>query len=161
MNAPTPWLVEILFLFSSSISIFYRILTAAPLLAFIYLICLFAYAIGYIKLRPPEPIMFHSPLCIFNLFIFCTLLLGKFAFANAQNSTSVTTTFTTFRPIFTVPAFADVGMYSYFLTNNSRPPSLLANNFDTLYTLPSTCRLTRTQGNQHRRRITDFELWSF
>ena len=106
MNTPVPWLVEVLFLFSSSISIFYRILATAPLLASIYLLFLFAYAIGCIKLRPPHPIMFHSPLCIFNLFIFCTLLLGKFA--NAQNATLTTTTF---RPIFTVPASADVGMY--------------------------------------------------
>ena len=106
MNTPTPWLVEVLFLFSSSISIFYRTLAAAPLLAFIYLLFLFTYAIGCIKLRPPNPIMFHSPLCIFNLFIFCTLLLSRFA--NAQNATSTTTSF---RPIFTVPASADVGMY--------------------------------------------------
>ena len=111
MNTPTPWLVEVLFLFSSSISIFYRTLAAAPLLAFIYLLFLFVYAIGYIKLRPPNPIMFHSPLCIFNLFIFCTLLLSRCA--NAQNATSITTSF---RPIFTVPASADVG--TYFLTES-------------------------------------------
>ena len=106
MNTPTPWLVEVLFLFSSSISIFHRTLAAVPLLAFIYLLFLFAYAIGCFKLRPPNPIMFHSPLCIVNLFIFCTLLLSSFA--NAQNATSTTTSF---RPIFTVPASADVGMY--------------------------------------------------
>ena len=141
MNTPTPWLVEVLFLFSSSISIFYRTLAAAPLLAFLYLLFLFAYAIGCIKLRPPNPIMFHSPLCIFNLFIFCTLLLSRFA--NAQNTTSTTTRF---RPIFTVPASADVGMY--FLIKKS---FLFANNFTHYH------RVVVSQGNQHRRRNTDSE----
>ena len=141
MNAPTPWLVEVLFLFSSSISIFYRTLAAAPLLAFIYLLFLFAYAIGCIKLRPPNPIMFHSPLCIFNLFIFCTLLLSRCA--NAQNATSLTTTF---RPIFTVPASADVGMYLF-----NRKSFLFANNFIDYH------RVVVSRGNQHRRSNTDSE----
>ena len=115
MNAPTPWLVEIVFIFSSSFSIFYRTLAFAPLLAFIYLVFLLAYAIGCIKLRPPDPIMFHSPLAIFNLFIFCTLQLSRFT--NAQHTTLTTTPnpaalSTTFRPIFTVPASANVGMYT-------------------------------------------------
>ena len=128
MNNPTPWLVEVLFLFSSSISIFYRSLAVAPLLASIYLLFLFAYAIGCIKLRPPDPIMFQSPLCIFNLFIFCTLLLS--GFANPQNTTSTPAT-TSFRPIFTVPASADVGMFCL----SEKSEFLFANDF-TYY--PST-----------------------
>lgn len=145
MNNPTPWLVEVLFLFSSSISIFYRSLAVAPLLASIYLLFLFAYAIGCIKLRPPDPIMFQSPLCIFNLFIFCTLLLS--GFANPQNTTPATTTF---RPIFTVPASADVGMFCWSESRNS--------------CLRTTLHITIhlwfhwVINVQHRRRKTDSEL---
>ena len=108
MNAPTPWLVETVFLYSSSLSIFNRALAAAPLLAVIYLLFIFLYAIGCFKLRPPDPIMFHSPLSIFNLFIFCTLQLSRFA--NGQTATPTTTSF---RPIFTVPSSADVGMFTF------------------------------------------------
>ena len=113
MDAPTPWFLEIVFLISSSISIFSRALAAAPLLAFIYLLSLLAYALGCFKLRPsPDPIMFHSPLSLFNLFIFCTLQLSRLS--NAQNATTTSLgagTSTTYRPIFTVPSSADIGMY--------------------------------------------------
>ena len=114
MDAPPLWLrvIEAVFLLSSSVSILDRAFAAAPLLAFIYLAFILAYAIGCFKLRPPDPIMFHSPLSIFNLFIFLTLQLGRFA--NAQNVITATTknagTPTTVRPEFTVPSAADVGM---------------------------------------------------
>ena len=111
MDGATPWLIECVFLLSSSLSILGRAFAIAPLLAFIYLVFLLAYALGCFKLRPPDPIMFHSPLSIFNLFIFCTLQLSKFS--NAQNAISTTTSYartpTSFRPIFTVPSSADVG----------------------------------------------------
>ena len=114
MDASPLWLrvIEAVFLLSSSVSILDRAFAAAPLLAFIYLAFIFAYAIGCFKLRPPDPIMFHSPLSIFNLFIFLTLQLSRFA--NAQKVITTTTTNagtpTTFRPEFTVPSSADVGM---------------------------------------------------
>lgn len=114
MDAPTPWLIELLFLWSSSLSILGRAFAASPLLACIYLVFILAYAIGCFKLHHPDPVMFHSPLSVFNLFIFCTLQLSRFS--NAQNPTSTTSqagTPTTFRPIFTVPSSADFGMYIF------------------------------------------------
>ena len=113
MDASTPWLVECVFLLSSSISILDLAFAAAPLLALIYLVFILAYASGCFKLRTPNPRMFHSPLSVYNLFIFSTLQLNRFS--NAQDVTSSTTLLagrpTSFRPIFTVPPSADVGMY--------------------------------------------------
>ena len=117
MDGPTPWLIETAFLVSSSLSILGRALSAAPLLAFIYLLFLLAYAIGCFKLRPPpDPIMFHSPVSIINLFIFCTVQLCRIS--NAQNESSAAsllaaTPTTSYRPIFTVPSSADAGMYVF------------------------------------------------
>lgn len=115
MDGPRPWLqvLERVFLLSSSVSIF-DALAAVPPFAFIYLAFIFAYAIGCFRLRPPDPpIMFQSPLSIFNLFFFLTLLLSRIS--NAQNVMSTTISLagtpTTFRPEFTVPSSADVGMY--------------------------------------------------
>ena len=146
MDAPTPWLIEIVFLISSSISIFGRALALAPLLAFIYLLSLLAYASGCFKLRPsPDPIMFHSPLSIFNLFIFCTLQLSRFS--NAQSATSTTTleagTPTSYRPIFTVPSSADTGMYiCSAISASSRPLDGLREVFQGQMTFssPTCCR---------------------
>lgn len=111
MDAVTPWQIEAVFLLSSSLSILGRAFAIAPLLAFIYLLFVLAYAIGCFKLRQPDPIMFHSPLSVFNLFIFCTLQLSRFS--NAQNAISSTTSYpgtpTSFRPIYTLPSSADVG----------------------------------------------------
>lgn len=99
------------FLFSSSLSILARAFAIAPILGLIYLLVLLTYALGWLKLRPPlDPIMFNSPLSAFNLFIFCTLQLSRFS--NAQHALSTTGTPTSFRPIFTVPSAADVGMYT-------------------------------------------------
>ena len=146
MDAPTPWIIEIIFLISSSISIFSRALAAAPLLAFIYLLSLLAYALGCFKLRPsPDPIMFHSPLSVFNLFIFCTLQLSRFS--NAQNATTTSLdagTPTTYRPIFTVPSSADAGMYICFaISALSRPLDRLREGFWGQKTLspPLCCHL--------------------
>ena len=115
MDATTPWLIESVFLFSSSLSILGRAFAAAPLLAFIYLLFLLAYASGCVKLRTPNPSMFHYPLSIINLFIFCTLQLNRFS--HAQDATLTTTlragTPTSFRSIFTVPSSADVGTYNF------------------------------------------------
>lgn len=115
MDAPTPWLLEAVFLLFSSLTILGRAFATAPLLAFLYLIFILAYAIGCFRLRQPDPIMFRSPLSVCNLFIFCTLLLSTIS--NAQTAISTTTshagTPTTFRPIFTVPSSVDVGMYIF------------------------------------------------
>ena len=111
MNRAQRRKIETVFLFSSSLSIFAQAFAIAPLLAFIYLVFILAYSLGAVKLRQPDPVMFRSPLTVFNLFIFCTLLLTKVS--NAQDVTSTTTasagTPTSYRPIFTVPASADVG----------------------------------------------------
>ena len=102
MNAITPRLLETVFLFFTSLSILGRAFAIAPLLALIYLLCILAYATGCFKLRPPDLVMFNSPLSIFNLFIFCTLQLSRFS--NAQDAVS-----TSSKPVFTVPSFADNG----------------------------------------------------
>ena len=56
----------------------------APLLAFIYLALLLAYAIGWIKLRQPNPNMTHSPLILFNLFVYITLRLSSSTYAQTN-----------------------------------------------------------------------------
>lgn len=140
MDAPTPWLIEGVFLLSSSISILGRAFAIAPLLAFTYLFFLLAYAIGCFKLRPPSPVMFHSPLSIFNLFIFCTLQLSRFS--NAQNAFSTTTSYagtpTSFRPVFTVPSSADVG--ATLIPNIEDPQAKDAQNVCPGYTASNVAR---------------------
>ncbi|KAL6713826.1 hypothetical protein ACLMJK_008320 [Lecanora helva] len=103
----------------------------APTLALIYLALLSAYALGFIKLRQPDPNMTHSPLTIFNIFIYVTLRLSSVTYAqttsggNADGLASVSSTApsptaapssvdingtpTSFREIFTVPSAADFG----------------------------------------------------
>ena len=54
---------------------------AVPSLALLYLAALLSYALGWIKLRPPHPNMTHSPLTLFNLFIYITLRLSTSTYA--------------------------------------------------------------------------------
>lgn len=53
----------------------------APTLAFIYLAFLFAYATGWLKLRQPNLNMTHSPVTLFNIFIYVTLRLSGSTYA--------------------------------------------------------------------------------
>ena len=53
-----------------------RIGNVAPILALIYLAFIFAYLLGWIKLSRPNPNMTHSPLTVFNVFIYITLRLS-------------------------------------------------------------------------------------
>ncbi len=53
----------------------------APTLAVLYLAFLSAYALGWIKLRQPNPNMTHSPLTVFNVFIYITLRLSTSTYA--------------------------------------------------------------------------------
>ena len=55
--------------------------SVAPTLALVYLAFLAAYAMGFIKLRQPNPNMTHSPLTIFNVFIYITLRLSTSTYA--------------------------------------------------------------------------------
>ena len=52
-----------------------------PTSALIYLAFLFAYAVGWIQLRQPNPNMTHSPLTLFNVFIYITLRLSSSSYA--------------------------------------------------------------------------------
>ena len=123
--------LEYIFLLSSSVSNVTRAAEISSLLAFVYIAFLLVYALGWLKLRQADPVMFHSPFTIFNFFIFFTLQLSRISLAqttsaggaadglvSATVSSSVTSapnigdingTPTTFRPIFTVPSAADVG----------------------------------------------------
>ena len=101
----------------------------APTLALVYLAFLLAYALGWIKLQRPNLNMTHSPLTIFNLFIFITLRLSSYSYAQttaaggadglasvsssptvtaAASSVEINGTPTSYREIFTyviVPSF--------------------------------------------------------
>ena len=125
--------LEHAFLWSSSIFVAIQAFQILPLLGVLYLLFVFAVAIGLLKLRPAQgpAMVFASPLALFNAFFYFTILLSKFAYA--QSSDSITsgaigtqakttlptagsatvaasgTQITAFRPIFTVPVAADVG----------------------------------------------------
>ncbi len=160
----TPWLLEAIFLLSSSLTILGRAFQVAPLLAFLYLVFIFAYAVGCFKLRQPDPIMFQSPLSIFNLFIFITLQLSRIT--NAQDAIPTTTTShagtpTSFRPIFTVPSSADVGTYiSPAYSSCFGPFHGLQDVFRKQNTLsPLPFRLIHCSGLCLKRNNADFEFW--
>lgn len=129
--------LESVFLCSSSASNFIRIFQADSILGCLYLLFITTYLLGWLRLRPVRgAMMFASPLSIFNAFIFFTIQLSKISNAEspdvatsydstggalAGKSTRSTPTktvtpiatgngaTTSYRPIFTVPAEADVG----------------------------------------------------
>lgn len=102
---------EYIFLCSSSASNLIRASEIAPFLGLLYIVFLLSYLVGWMRLSPVRgAIMFTSPLSIFNVFIFVTLQLGKVSFAQTPSQTAgADAVATTFRPVFTVPADADVG----------------------------------------------------
>lgn len=133
----TIWLLEYLFLGSSTTYIALQTFQLAPLLGWLYLAFVLLAATGLLKLRPLRGAMvFASPLALFNAFLYVTIILSKIASAQspdvdttahsslslvgATSATSIPTAgsatiapsgtaTTTFRPIFTVPASADLG----------------------------------------------------
>ena len=137
MNRATRRKVESVFLFSSSLSIFVQAFAIAPPLAFIYLVFILAYSLGTFKLRQPDPAMFRSPLTVFNLFIFSTLLLTKVSKAQDVTTASAGTP-TVYRPIFTVPASADFG--AMVIPNTEDPQAKDAQDVCPGYTASSVTR---------------------
>ena len=65
----------------STVSNLLHIGSVTPTLAVVYLAFLFAYAVGWIRLRQPNPNMTHTPLTLFNLFLYITLRLSTFSYA--------------------------------------------------------------------------------
>lgn len=133
----TIWLLEYLFLGSSTTYIALQTFQIAPLLGWLYLAFVLAAVTELIKLRPVQGAMvFASPLNLFNVFLYLTILLSKISSAQSPDvdttahssgsligATAATaiptagsatiapsgTATTTFRPIFTVPAAAGLG----------------------------------------------------
>ncbi|KAL8673053.1 MAG: hypothetical protein Q9168_002515 [Polycauliona sp. 1 TL-2023] len=127
--------LECLFLFSSSISNLFRADELHYILAWTYLLFLLLCLIGWSRIRQARNFtMFTYPFSVFNLFIFVTLQLSRFADAQApkaaitntqsadglgvgapqasQSSSGVVAidgTTSSFRPIFTVPTEAAAG----------------------------------------------------
>ena len=151
--------LEYAFLFSSSVSNVIRAAETSSLLALLYLAFLFVYAMGWLKLRPADPIMFRSPLSIFAFFVFLTLQLSKIngqttsaggkadGLASIAISSSVTSvpntavvngTPTTFRPIFTVPATVVNG--ATLIPNIHDPQAVDAQNVCPGYTATNVVR---------------------
>ena len=133
----TVWVLEYVFLWSSSIFIALQAFQFALVLGCLYIAFILSTATGLLKLRPLQGAMvFASPLALFNAFFYFTILLSKISQAQSPDvdttavssesligATSATaiptaasatiapsgTATTVFRPIFTVPAAADVG----------------------------------------------------
>ncbi|KAL8895577.1 MAG: hypothetical protein Q9192_003557 [Flavoplaca navasiana] len=127
--------LECLFLFSSSISNFFRAGELLPILSWTYLVFVLLCLIGWSKIQQARNFnMFTYPFSVFNLFIFITLQLSRLT--NAQSLEAATTsiqsgdsaqiadisasptssggvlidgTTSSFRPIITVPTDADSG----------------------------------------------------
>ena len=133
----TVWMLESVFLWSSSVFIALQAFEFALLLGLLYIAFILSAATGLLKLRPLQGAMvFASPLALFNAFFYFTILLSKISYAQNQDvdtaavssgsligATSATaipsagsatiapsgTATTAFRPIFTVPGAADTG----------------------------------------------------
>ena len=133
----TIWMLEYIFLWSSSIFIALQAFQFAFVLGWLYIAFILSTATGLLKLRPLQGAMvFASPLALFNAFFYFTILLSKFSHAQGPDvdttavpsaslvgATSATaiptagsatvapsgTATTAFRPIFTVPGAADDG----------------------------------------------------
>lgn len=119
---------EYVFIFTSSVSNFERIYTIGPLVAWLYLIALLAYAVGLWKLQPAGGVnMFTSPFAIVNCFLFWTLQLSKhvngqtlnlvgpdgtrssiggLTFPTQTPTLNLDATPTAFESVFTVPSWA-------------------------------------------------------
>lgn len=98
--------LEYVFLGSSTVFITIQAFQFSWIIGCFYLGFVFSVSARMIKLRAVEIAMvFSSPLALFNAFFYLTILLSKIT--NAQSYVSTLTT--SVRPIFTVPASADVG----------------------------------------------------
>ena len=110
------WLLEYVFLSSSTFYIAFYAFRVSLILGFLYCIFILSVLTKLVKLRPvPGAMVFVSPLSIFNSFFYLTILLGKISYAQSSNADSASATVAlsstteTFRPIFTVPTAVDVG----------------------------------------------------
>ena len=102
-------IVALEYVFQASSTLFIAIHTwqLSPALCGLYLCFAFSMMLGFFKLRRvDEEKLVARQLSVFNGFLYITLLLSKFSYAQTQNA-SITAT--SFRPIFTVPAEADAG----------------------------------------------------
>ena len=105
--------LEYLFLCSSSVSIAVRAFHFLPIIAYLYLAFILFYWLGWLKLQPVRGAMvFSSPLSVYNAFLYVTVLLSRYSYAQSGSASAtvvINGTTSTFRPIFTVPASADEG----------------------------------------------------
>ena len=102
-------IVALEYVFQASSTLFIAIQTwqLSPTLCGIYLCFALSMMLGFFKLRHvDEEKLVARQLSVFNGFLYITLLLSKFTYAQSQIASM---TATSFRPIFTVPAEADSG----------------------------------------------------
>ena len=100
--------LEYVFQASSTVFIVIQTWQLSPILCGLYLSFAFSMMLGFFKLRRvDEDKLVARQFSLFNSFLYITILLSKFTYAQAQSASSVTAT--SFRPIFTVPAEADSG----------------------------------------------------
>ncbi|KAL8982158.1 MAG: hypothetical protein Q9205_003242 [Flavoplaca limonia] len=158
--------LECLFLFSSSISNFFRAGELLPILSWTYVVFVLLCLLSWSKIRQSRNFnMFTYPFSVFNLFIFITLQLSRLT--NAQSLEAVTTsiqsgdsaqtadlsasptssggvlvagTTSSFRPIFTVPTDADSG--ATLIPNINDPEAVDAQTFCPGYNASNVERTT-------------------
>lgn len=127
--------LESAFFLSSSIFIYLTASKVLPFLGWLYLAFLLLCLLNWAKIRPPRGFtMYRYPISIFNFFIYVTILLSKTTQAQSPDKDTanvpsaagataaplpsqtssrvveISGTTATFRPIFTVPTEADVGV---------------------------------------------------
>ena len=159
------WVLEYVFLSSSTIYVAISAFRISLVLGFLYCAFILSVLTGLLKLRPvPGAMVFGSPLAIFNAFFYFTILLSKISYAQSPDTdtaavsqggaigtateTSIATvgsatvaiggTTTTFRPIFTVPAAADIG--ATLIPNINDPEAIDAQTVCPGYTASNVAR---------------------
>ena len=103
-------IVALEYVFQASSTLFIALQTwqLSPVVCGLYLSFAFSMMLGYFKLRRvDEDKLVARQLSVFNGFLYITVLLSKITYAQIPSASSVTAT--SFRPIFTVPAEADIG----------------------------------------------------
>ncbi|KAL8848936.1 MAG: hypothetical protein Q9221_006030 [Calogaya cf. arnoldii] len=108
--------LECLFLFSSSLSNFFRAGELLPILAWTYVLFVLLCLMSWSKIRQARNFtMFSYPFSVFNLFIFVTLQLSRLAdaqspeTATSSSQSAASSTTSSSRTQFTVPTAADIG----------------------------------------------------
>ena len=104
---------EIVFLTSSTGYIFLHAFALSRVLGVLYSLFVLAVVTRVVRLRPARGgMVFTSPLAVFNVFFYLTILLGKTANAQASSTGAVAASGTqteSFRPLFTIPTDVDNG----------------------------------------------------